>query len=171
MASSFIDFKDNGFWARDGFVESSQLLLFEEISNQYDDKIEWLNSYKKEIALESLPLISGGMSMCLDDTLIDESRREIIIKLIDNITLKISSEESYLTNQHLMSLRRTVRQFLVALKEVDWDETQIEKQVKDGAWVDPLPKHYYIQGLNLLKKLIIGQIAFKADTPITYWDN
>jgi hypothetical protein len=76
MASSFIDYKDNGFWARDGFVEAFQLLLFEEIQLVFGDSLNWLNEYKKELALQSLPLIHGGMSMRLNETLVDKSNTE-----------------------------------------------------------------------------------------------
>jgi len=118
MASSFINFKDNGFWARDGFVESFQLLLFEEIQLQYQDELQWLNDYKKDLALQSLPLISGGMSMCLDETLKDDSQTAIILKLLDDIRKKIAIDKSYLTGEHLNLLRKTVRHFLVDIKNL-----------------------------------------------------
>lgn len=40
MASSFIDINDVGLWARDGFVEATQLCLINEIENQKLDTIE-----------------------------------------------------------------------------------------------------------------------------------
>jgi hypothetical protein len=171
MASSFIDFKDNGFWARDGFVESFQLLLFEEIQSQYQNKIEWLNEYQKNLALQSLPLINGGMSMCLDETLTDNNKIQIILLLIDTIKTKISSDKNYLTGKHLNEIRKIVRQYLVQIKEVEWDEKEIEKQIKDGAFVDKLPVKNYEHGFDLLKKLVAGQINFKADSVINYWDD
>lgn len=169
MASSFIGFNDNGFWAGDGFVEASQLLLFEEINNQYRDTIEWLNIYKKEIALQSLPLMVGAMSMCLDETLIDQSRKEILLELINKIKNRIASDENYLTGKHLNELRRNVIQFLVAEKAFEWDEKEIEKQIKNSVYRDELPKKNYIRGFELLEQLISGQINFKPDTPVTYW--
>jgi len=82
MGSSFIDFQESGFWANDGFVEAFQLLLFEEIQLQHQNKVAWLNEYKKELALQSLPLISGGMSMYLNEALTDEERTKTILQLI-----------------------------------------------------------------------------------------
>lgn len=170
MASSFINFRNNGFWAKDGFVEAFQLLLFEEINNHYGNNIEWLNSYKKDIALQSLPLVYGGMSMCLDETLVDQSRAEMLITLIDIINTRISSEENYLTSTHLNSLRRVIRQYLIAEKEFDWDEKEVDRQVEEGAYYGgELPKSNYIRGFDLLRQLIAGQITFNAGTPITYW--
>ncbi|MES2776053.1 MAG: hypothetical protein V4722_17885 [Bacteroidota bacterium] len=168
MASSFIGFKDNGFWARDGFVESFQLLLFEEIQLQYQDQFEWLNNYKKNLALQSLPLIYGGMSMCLDETLTDSNRTAIILELLDDIGKKIVNDNEYLTGTHLNSLRKTVRNYLVDMKEFDWDEKEIEKQLKDGHYGE-LPFEKYKRGFSLLRALVVGQLNIKADTEITYW--
>lgn len=57
MASSFINSKDIGYWAKDGFVEAMQLCLINEIEIQNLDSIEWCNEYKNALALESLPMI------------------------------------------------------------------------------------------------------------------
>jgi hypothetical protein len=170
MSSSFVHFGDNGFWARDGFVEASQVLLFEEIELQYQDNLEWLNEYKKELALQSLPLISGGMSMRFDEMLTDERRIQIVLELVDRITSHISSDTNYLTGKRLNVLRKTVREYLGAIGEFEWNEKEIERQVKDGAYGDELRVNYYVRGFDLLRKLIAGQIHFKAETPITYWD-
>ena len=170
MASSFIDFKDNGFWARDGFVEAFQLLLFEEIRIIYNDSSDWLNEYKKELSLQSLPLIHGGMSMRLDETLIDNSRNETILHLLDNIKEKISKDKDYLTGKHLNRLRRTVRKYLIGVNEITMTEKEIEKDILDGCYGDELPVNNYQRGFDLLRNLIAGQLKYKVDTEITYWD-
>ncbi len=170
MASSFVDFKDNGFWARDGFVESFQLLLFEEIQLQYQDQLHWLNNYKKDLALQSLPLIYGGMSMCFDETLTDNNRTAIILKLLDDIRKKIVKDNGYLTGEHLNLLRKTVRHYLVDINEFEWDENEIEKQLKDGGYGE-LPSKKYKRGFDLLRTLVAGQLKIKVDTEITYWDD
>lgn len=171
MASSFINFKDYGFWTRDGFVEAFQLLLFEEIQSEYNNCIDWLNDYKKELAFQSLPLINGGMSMCLDETLIDENRIAVILQLIDRNMFKISADKNHLTGKHLNSLRKTVRQYLVEIKQFDWNEREIDKQIKDGAYQDELPVENYLKGFDLLRNLITGQLPYKVDTEITYWED
>lgn len=170
MSNSFIHFNDNGFWAGDAFVEAFHLLLFEEIDNQYGNSIEWLSFYKKEIALQSLPLIYGGMSMCLDETIVDQDRKEILLILIENIKFRITTDINYLTGTHLNSLRRVVRRYLISESEFDWDEKEIEKQLNDGGYGEDLPTHRYIRAFDLLKQLVAGQINYKADSPVTYWD-
>lgn len=170
MASSFIEFKGNGFWAPDGLVESFQLILFEEIQLQFQDQLQWLNKYKKDLALQSLPLIYGGMSMCFDETLTDNNRSTIILKLLDDIRKKIDKDNVYLTGSHLNSLRKIVRKYLVEMKEFEWDEKEIEKQLKDRSY-DELPFEKYSRGFNLLRALVAGQLKIKVDTEITYWDD
>ena len=59
MASSFIDIKDIGFWAKDGFIEAIQLCLINEIENQNLNEIKWINEFKSELAFQSLPMIHG----------------------------------------------------------------------------------------------------------------
>jgi hypothetical protein len=170
MSSSFINFNGNGFWAKDGFVESFQLLLFEEIQEKYQDDIEWLNGYKKVLALQSLPLVYGGMSLCFDETLTDETRKETILFLIDSIINKISAQKDYLTGKRLNELRITVRLFLVKTQTLDWSEQEIEIHLKEGGFGNDLPVANYEQGFKLLRKLVTGQINYKADTPVNYWN-
>lgn len=170
MASSFIAFKDNGFWVKDNFVESFQLLLFEEIQLQHQDKLQWLNNYKKYLALQSLPLTYGGMSMQLDATLTDINSTALILKLLDNIRKKIVKDQDYLTGTHLNSLRKSVRHYLVAIKEFEWDENEIEKQLKEGSYGE-LPFEKYKRSFGLLRALVAGQLKIKVDSEITYWDD
>lgn len=171
MASSFIEFKDNGFWARDGFVESFHLLLFEEIQTQYKNEIEWLNEYKKNLALQSLPLIYGGMSMCLDGTLTNNDRIQTILSLINTIETKISRDNNYLTGKHLNDNRNIIRQYLVQENEFSWDENEIEKQCRNGAFGEDLPIESYKRGFELLKNLVAEEMNYKVDSVIDYWDD
>gem|GEM_PF-4015219 len=69
------------------------------------------------------------------------------------------------------SVRRTVIEFLVKEKDFDWDQTDVEKQVNDGRYEEDLPVENYFRGFDLLRKLVSGQISFKPNSPITYWDN
>lgn len=171
MGSSFITFREYGFWARDGFIEAYQLLLFEKAQLHQDDDLKWLIDYKGELALESLPLIPGGMSMRLTETLTDESRKLVIIKLINEVIYKITTDPAYLTAEHLNSLRSTIRHYLVSIKEIDWSERAIEKDAKDGAYQGELSKKNYLKAFDLLRKLIGGKLPYKADTAITYWED
>lgn len=149
-------------------MESFQLLLFEEIDIQFQDQLQWLNDYKKDLALQSLPLIHGGMCMHFDETLTDNGRTTIMLKLLDSIRTKIIKDKDYLTGTHLNSLRNRVRHYLVDIKEFGWNENEIEKQLKDGAYGELLFEKYK-RGFELLRALIGGKLNTKADTEITYW--
>ncbi|MFT3824960.1 MAG: hypothetical protein QM731_13640 [Chitinophagaceae bacterium] len=170
MSSSFIRFKENGFWAADGFAEAFQLLLFGEIQLQYQDTLPWLNEYKKSLAMESLPLVFGGMSMRLDETITDDTRKTTLLDLISTIQYKIANDPQYLTGSHLHDLRREVRHFLVGTGEFLWPTHEIERQIEEGPFSEELPAVTYQKGLDLLRMLIAGHLFFKTDTPITYWD-
>ena len=170
MASSFIKFNGNGFWAYDCYVESFQLLLFERINDHTD--IPWLVEYQRKIALDSLPLIYGGMTMYLDETITDEGRRLVLIEFIDKITNNIISHGGYLTGERLNSLRRNVLQYLVHIREFSWTDAEMEKIAKDSRWLDSdLSTDNYLKGFILLSDLVQGKLTFKVDSEITYWND
>lgn len=171
MANSFIKYKSNGFWANDAIVEAFQLLLFKEIQMQYNDEINWLNAYKIELAMEALPLVNGGMSMKFDEVLIDEKYEIIILRLIDIIRYRIYSNAKYLTGEHLNTLRRTVREYLLLNKKIDYNNKMLEDELNNGKFNDNLPIESYQLGFNLLRRLINGEITYTADTPLTYWES
>jgi hypothetical protein len=166
MASSFITFKEKGFWANDSYVEVFQLLLFEETHNISNSN--WLTEYRKDLALESLPLISGGMSMCFDKIIINNERKEKILEFISTIKSKIKSDQNYLTGNHLNHLRKAVRLHLLAIKEFDWDKIEIDKQLKEGAFSNDLPIEVYQRGLDLLEQVVLENLNYTSSSEITY---
>ena len=171
MASSFIEYKSNGFWVNDGLVEAFQLLLFKEIQLQYKDRIDWLNEYKLELGMESLPLVTGGMSMKLDEMLTDEQRETIILQLVDIIRYRIFSDKKYLTGEHLNALRKIVREYLLSHKKINWSNEEFENELNNGKYNDDLPIESYQTGFDLLRKLINRELKYKPNTPITYWES
>lgn len=170
MGSSFIEFKDNGFWARDGFVEAFQLLLIEEIQLQSLDKQQWMADYLYELGMQSLPLITGGMSMRFNETLTDKGRVKTILGLIESIINKIEMDTDYLTTKHLNSLREKARRMLADNKMLDWGEKQILKNLNEKAYRENLPVNNYLNGFILLMKLLKEELKYKADTKVDYWE-
>jgi hypothetical protein len=167
MASSFIAFNGNGFWAKDGFIEAFQLLLFESIESEYRDRIEWLNEYKKNLAIESLHFAYGAMSMQFDEMLTDHHKVAQILALIKNIKIRISKDSNYLTGAHLNALVRTTHEFAVQIKEVSWDKNELEKFISDSEFGDDLPVKLYEHGFGLLARLLQGE-TFKIG--VDYWE-
>ena len=135
MASSFIDINDYGFWARDGFVEAMQLCLINEIENQKLDSIDWINQYKSELALQSLPVIYGGMSMELEEFLTTDERKVQILKLIDIIIDKIDSTDNYITGNNFYELRKRAMTILSETGKMEFkNQAEFERIVNDSKW-------------------------------------
>ncbi|WP_167342041.1 hypothetical protein [Nonlabens sp. SY33080] len=175
MASSFVDINGIGFWARDGFVEAMQLCLINEIENQKLDSIEWINEYKCELALQSLPMIYGGMSMLLEEFLTTDERKSQILKLIDLIIDKIDSSDDYITGSNLHQLRKRAMTILSETEKMEFEnQKEFEKTVNDSRWNESNGisevKDRYQHSFKLLKSLIKGELNTTASSPENYWN-
>ncbi|AFM04715.1 hypothetical protein Fleli_2342 [Bernardetia litoralis DSM 6794] len=175
MASSFIEIKDIGFWARDGFVEAMQLCLIDEIENQNLDKIEWISEFKSELALQSLPLVYGGMSMELEEFLTNDERKSQIIQLIDFIINKIDSTDNYITGNNLHELRKKAMIILSKNGNLEFNnQKEFDKAVNDSRWNEANGiadvKDRYLHSFKLLKLLINGEMKTTASSPENYWN-
>lgn len=175
MASSFIDIDDVGFWARDGFVEAMQLCLINEIENQKLDTIEWINNYKTELALQSLPMIYGGMSMLLEEFLTTNERKSQIIKLIDKIIDIIDSTNDYITGNNLHTMRNRAMTILLETNKITVkNQEEFDRIVRDSGWYASVGiaevKDRYQHSFKLLKSLINGELNTTAASPENYWN-
>ena len=175
MASSFINIKDIGYWAKDGFVEAMQLCLINEIEIQNLDSIEWINEYKNELALESLPMIYGGISMRLNEFVNTDERKAIVIELIDVITKKIDMTDDYLTGPSLHEMRKRAMEILLKTDMLEFKNPEdFERTVNDSGWNISLGikdvKDRYQHSFQLLKMLINGEMNSTASSPENYWN-
>ncbi|MBO9702364.1 MAG: hypothetical protein J7604_19290 [Sporocytophaga sp.] len=174
MASSFIRHGDFGFWANDGFVEAMQLCLINEIESNQADSVDWVAAFKVELALQSFPMIYGGMSMELDDFLDTDERKEIVLRLIDQIMSHINSVSDYLIGTTMHTFRKRSMQILQETGKVDFkNENEFQKAVNDSNWLGSSIheiKDRYTHSFVLLKRLILGQIKTTASSPIDYWN-
>ncbi len=175
MSSSFIDINDVGFWARDGFVEAMQLCLINEIENQKLDTIEWINNYKTELAMQSLPIICGGMSMLLEEFLTTNERKSQIVKLIDKIIDIIDSTNDYITGSNLLSMRNRAMTILLETDQITVkNQEEFDQIVNSSFWhvSDSLEKYKdrYQHSFKLLKRLINGELNTTSSSPENYWN-
>ncbi|KUJ62954.1 hypothetical protein AR687_06060 [Flavobacteriaceae bacterium CRH] len=175
MASSFINIKKNGFWARDGFVEAMQLCLINEIEIQKLDSIEWINEFKCELATQSLPIIYGGMSMELEEYVTTDERKAQIIELIDVIIEKIASTDKYITGSNLCEMRRRAMHIISENGKMEFtDSEEFEKTVNSSGWESASGiakvKDSYQHSFKLLKMLVNGEMHTTASSPETYWN-
>ena len=164
MANSFISINENGFWAYDNLIEGMQLLLIEEMSNSEYEIFDWVNEYRIQLTIQSLPIIFGGMSMEFDKYLIDKERREIVLFAIDSITKELKNPETLLTEKQMFQLReKAVHELANSEKGNFKNAKDIQETIRSSYWKENsknlLNKDYYIQGLNMLAKLLKGKIG------------
>lgn len=174
MASSFINIKDIGFWARDGFVEAMQLCLINEIEIKKLDSLEWVNEFKNELALQSLPMIYGGMSMGLEEFITTYERKAQLIELIDSIIEKIDTTNNYITGSNLHEMRKRALTIFSATGGEFKNQEEFEKTVNDSGWnlsngISEV-KDRYQHSFKLLRKLINGDLHTTASSPENYWN-
>ena len=175
MASSFIDLGEIGFWARDGFVEALQLALIDEIEHSQFNSVKWITNYKVELALQSVPMIYGGMSLMLEEYLIDDCRKAIVIGFCEAIINKIESTDNYLTGPQFHEFRINAMRILADNGELNFkNEVEFNEVVNSSAWNQSsqihLVKHRYVQAFELLISLIKGEINTTASSPESYWN-
>ena len=173
MANSFIEIEEFGFWANDGFVEAMQLCIINEIENQKLDDLSWINNYKNKLALQSLPLIFGGMSMELEFINTDE-RKEQLNTIIDVIIEKIDASDEYITGSNLHNMRYRAMEILSETGQANFKTAKdFDKAVNDARWLESDGvadfKDEYKHSFVLLKKLINGLLKTTAASPIDYW--
>lgn len=174
MSSSYIEFAEKGFWSKDGFVEAIQICLINEIEDTEISNDSWLAEYKNELALESLPLIYGGMSLKLDDFLIGDNRKKTLINLIDNVCIKISKNAEYLTGENFHKFRTRAIEILWVTGQVEFEnEVEFKKVINDSMWSGSKiheAKDRYLHGFKLLKELIQGKLDTEGKSPNDYWN-
>ena len=163
MANSFISINENGFWAYDNLVEGMQLMLIEELSNPEYEIFDWINEYKIQLTIQSLPIIFGGISMEFDEYLIDEERKEMILFAINSITKELENPERLLTEKQMFQLREKAVNKLVNSDKGNFKNAKdIKETIRNSYWRETsknhLNKDYYINGLKMLAKLITGKI-------------
>ncbi|MDX6189213.1 hypothetical protein SGQ83_07635 [Flavobacterium sp. Fl-318] len=170
MASSFVNFENNGFWARDGFVEAMQLCLINEIEDQKLDSIEWINEFKSELALQSFPMIIGGMSLELEEFITHNERKIQLVQLIDLIIVKIALRDNYMTGANLHEMRKRAMNILSETAKMEFKTPEeLEEAVYSSGWILATGivniKEKYQHSFKLLKMLIEGEIKTTASSP------
>ncbi|MEM1003097.1 MAG: hypothetical protein AAGH46_10655 [Bacteroidota bacterium] len=175
MGSSFIDIQDKGFWARDGFVEAMQLCLINEIERQNLDSIIWIHEFKHELALQSLPLIYGGMSMELEAFITTDERKDQLIQLIDLIIEKIGTTDDYITGANLHEMRKRAVTILSESGKIEFNNPkEFNKAVNDSRWKESdgisEVKSRYQHSFKLLRQLVKGEMLSTTASPQDYWN-
>jgi len=148
MASSFISFRENGFWINDNIMNITLHFLGETV-NKIEEKPEWLKEFNEKIIYNSQGYQRSFMDFGMDDYLIDKDRiklftEEILIECMKNLLDKgneISADElnSFIVNENIQS---------------EWDK--------------PIKVSRIINVLKWLKGLSIGVVRVKDSDYIYY---
>ncbi|NOQ75495.1 MAG: hypothetical protein GQ574_26030 [Crocinitomix sp.] len=175
MASSFIEIDEIGFWANDAFVEAVQLTLIDEIEHSQFNSVKWITEYKVQLALQSIPMIYGGMSLMLEEYLVDDSRKAIVIGFCESIIDKIVSAETYFTGLQLHEFRKRAMRILQENGELNFkSEIEFNRAVDSSSWNQSslmhTVKHRYVQAFELVISLIKGEMNTTASSPEDYWN-
>lgn len=95
MASSFIEFQNNGFWIRDGILEPASSYLYLTIFN-HNPKEDWLTEMGEHIKFNSWGYFSGFMNLRLDHYLSNEDRQALFLLLLDKTVSSLAKKDKVL---------------------------------------------------------------------------
>ena len=83
MGTSFVEYKGRGFWSWDGYLEHSLFLLAEAIGQSPQEA--WLNEARDNWREQASGAFSAWIHPNLDEYLNSEARRNVILRLIDDL--------------------------------------------------------------------------------------
>ena len=145
VATSFIEFRNYGFWAHDSFLEGLLYLIVKELKtlplkNEWKDKLiaSWTFSYSAGFA--------GCIPVELDEKLNDEEKIKLILSTIKLIISKINEDDGYLTHGELNNN-------LVGGKGMTWLGIN-----KEG----------FLRTAHMTIDLLEGRLKTNASSPVTY---
>jgi hypothetical protein len=103
MGSSFIDFKDYGFWSRDIGIEVWLYLLVREI-NTLEDRPDWLEEAREHWLLQAKVGFGSCISPDLDYYLVSQDRIDLVVMLSERALKWLHEQGEHLSYEYLKSL-------------------------------------------------------------------
>ena len=100
MGSSFIDFKDYGFWARDTHIELWLYLLVQEI-DKLGARPDWLIEAREHWHEQATVGFVGWVHPQLDDYLTSRERVDLVIGLSARVLNLLNEKGEYLSGEYL----------------------------------------------------------------------
>jgi hypothetical protein len=145
MATSFVEFRNYGFWAHDSFLEGLLYLIVKELktlalNNEWKEKLmaSWAFSYSAGFA--------GCIPVELDEKLDDDEKIKLILNTIKLIIGRINKDDEYLTHGELNSN-------LVGGKGTTWLG---------------INKKGFLRTAHMTIDLLEGRLETNASSPLTY---
>ncbi|WP_337043898.1 hypothetical protein [Emticicia sp. 17c] len=118
MATSFIEFSENGFWENDSITEISlsYLLL---VSEQMESTPEWFLEYKEFLRTISLGYFPSYIHFNFEDWLISRDRIDFFINLIDNTLKYLEKKDSEIPQEEINLFVKNSKLQMIWRKDVD----------------------------------------------------
>jgi hypothetical protein len=105
LSSSFVEYRGRGFWSRDNYLEHVLALLADRIGESPNQK--WLADLRDHWRSQSSGNFRGWIHPKLDEFLVRDDQREVVLTLLDDITSQPDlSREARETAKLLGSLLR-----------------------------------------------------------------
>jgi hypothetical protein len=102
MSSSFIDYKDYGFWARDTHIDLWLYLLVQEI-DKLEPTPEWLKVARDHWHEQCTLALGGCIQLRLGDYLLSQDRANLVIQLSERVLKMLNETGNYLSGEYLNS--------------------------------------------------------------------
>jgi hypothetical protein len=90
MGSSYVRYRDLGFWARDGQLDT-WLALLGTAALGWSPPSEWLNELANDWLEQARLSLSGCISCSLDEYLVSEDRRVVVLTLAEACVDRLSA--------------------------------------------------------------------------------
>jgi hypothetical protein len=150
MASSFISFKEYGFWINDSIME----LTLHYINDILEQKTEqnsngWLSEFSEIIQKNSLGLFPAFMNLHLDVYLIDEDRIKTFFSILRKTKQLLFSKGGYIDTKELNLIEE-------------------EKESLGSVWLENFKTERVIKVVEYLELLILESLKIKSTDNIDY---
>ena len=145
MATTFVEFKNYGFWVHDSILEGLLYLIVKELkASPLDD--EWKYKIIDKWNYAYLSGFSGSIPIELEENLPDEEKINAIVATLTLIINKIESDEQYLSADEM-------NKNFVGGRKLKWTEIN-----KEG----------FLRTARMTIGLLEGRLKTNASSPLTY---
>ncbi|MEK6482598.1 hypothetical protein WJR50_34040 [Catalinimonas sp. 4WD22] len=146
MATSFVKYREFGFWAKDSFLEGLLYLSVRELKVKVSNK-EWLVDIVEDWIFASTVGYVGCIPVDLDKKFDSEEKRLLLISVLQNIIASLETEDNYLTVEELN-----------------------KNKIGTGGW-QKINTNGFIDTAKQMLKLMSGDLRTNASSPIDYLEN
>lgn len=149
MASSFVSFKERGFWVYDNLLECITGLLYIAIRRRSIDE-KWMQQLESLLKANSLGYYSSYMHLDLDEFIVDEDRRDFFISLL-NQAIEIVVESG-------------------AELDLRFIETELlpERHYLEDNWRFEIKSYVLLKVLYYFELLMYEKLGIEVSDPIFY---